>query len=161
MHARLTRMNPAADTAPALWPSYSELARIVSMSASGFGRYVRSRGVDHLEIGRESRLEPVEAIRLLAGRGLPASVAEREVNRVVEARRARIRVLQVVPKLRDSTAPGSDAELLSGLSQRFDEMVARMQIPEARHRAQDAFSVPPGAVRPKPRRNAAPSRHGG
>jgi hypothetical protein len=126
------------EAAPAEWPSYSDLAKVVQMSVSGFGRYVATRlnGVDVREIGREKRVSPGGAIGLLEGRGLPRSVAEREVFRIVKARRSDLPVLH-------STEPSStDADLLAELRQRYEEMLARMRQPEFDRRMREAFTSP-------------------
>jgi len=123
------------NAAPAVWPSYSDLARIVRMSVSGFGRYVRSQHVEVEAIGREKRVAPPKAVLLLEGRGLTRPVAEREVSRVVESRKAEFPVLEG-----ETPEAITDHELLKELSLRYEAMLARMQEPKARRRMRAAFA---------------------
>src|SRR6266851_6068980 len=122
-------MPELTETAPAAWPSYSDLAQIVRMSVSGFGRYVRSwrDRVDVREIGREKRVPPDAAVALLVGRGLPGRAAEREVARVVESRSSGMPVLTTQPG--DPSSTPSDEQLLQELRQQYDAMVLRMRTP--------------------------------
>ncbi|HEY8812332.1 MAG TPA: hypothetical protein VIO86_07570 [Candidatus Dormibacteraeota bacterium] len=128
-------MTDGTSPAPAVWPSYSDLARIVRMSVSGFGRYVRSQHVEVEAIGREKRVAPPKAVLLLEGRGLTRPVAEREVSRVVESRKAEFPVLEG-----ETPEAITDHELLKELSLRYEAMLARMQEPKARRRMRAAFA---------------------
>lgn len=134
-------MSEVGDAAPAAWPSYSDLARIVGMSISGFGRYVRSwrDPVVIREIGREKRVAPVAAVALLEGRGLPAGVAEREVIRLIADRGSAVPVL-ARQSADDPPAGPSDQELLEELRRRYEGMVGRMRTPAFDPRMRKVFS---------------------
>ena len=159
-------MAELGDTAAAVWPSYSDLAGIVHMSVSGFGRYVRSRRgrVDIREIGREKRVAPRAAIALLVARGLPDGVAQGEVIRVVEARKSALPVLK--RQSNDDTSMRRDEDLLAELRQRYDGMIARMRTPEFDRRIRELFaSTTPEdmsrAVAGLGAKRSAARRHGG
>ncbi len=81
---------------PISWPSLSDLARRLYGERKGLdtvGREVRRLGVRTRRIGREVRVEPEGAIRMLEARGL---AAEQATNIVAEVMRKRSREVPVM-----------------------------------------------------------------
>lgn len=116
-------MSVSVDAPPAVWPNYSELAKLVRMSTSGFGRFVRAwRGDAQVrKIGREQRVSPEVAVALLEARGLDEAVAEAEVRRLVARKRASM--ADVVNRL------DADERLLEELRERYRSVIEQMQAP--------------------------------
>jgi len=133
-------MAELSEIAPAAWPTSSELAEIVKMSISGFGRYVRSHAPEAIRvIGRDKRVAPPEAIALLVERGLPKTVAQREVMRLVQLRMAAMPVLR--REWSDPTSPNaSDAALLDELHRHYESMIDRMRKPDFDSKMRALFS---------------------
>jgi hypothetical protein len=78
----------------AAWPSVSDLAEpVVGISLSAFSRFLAALGIRTEKLGRESKLSPTDAVIALEARGIPAEVAESEVDKIVEMRIARIPAL--------------------------------------------------------------------
>lgn len=80
---------PLERAAPITWPSLSDLASSLYGSAQRLdtlGREVRRLGVTTRKIGRELRVEPLGAVRVLEARGVPVEKATELVEQAVETR---------------------------------------------------------------------------
>ncbi len=90
-----TRAFPAffVKAAPITWPSLSDLASQLYGRARGLdtlGREVRRLRVQTRKIGRDLRIEPWGAVRVLEARGLTVEQATTLVTRIVEARKGEV-----------------------------------------------------------------------
>lgn len=97
-----------AKAAPITWPSLSDLAAPLYGRARGLdtlGREVRRLGVRTRKIGRELRVEPRGAVRVLEARGVTVEQATAVVTRVVETRKGE------VPAMTEQRGPGTIARI--------------------------------------------------
>lgn len=116
----------AAGRAPEIaWPSLSDLSGALGSKRrqlDTLGREVRRLKLRTAKVGRERRVEPEAAVKLLQKRGLPASTARAWVMRVV---RRRIREVPAIgePTEADTTTTSASAygdPLVEAAAQRYD-----------------------------------------
>lgn len=94
---------------PISWPSLSDLARRLYGEGRGLdtlGREVRRLGVKTRRIGRELRVEPRGAVRVLEARGVTVDRATEVVTQVVRARSREVPALNVKGNATMSEARG-------------------------------------------------------
>jgi hypothetical protein len=136
-----TRTVPAAmgKAAPISWPSLTDLAASLYGRARGLdtlGREVRRLRVRTRKIGRELRVEPRGAVRVLEARGLTIERATALVMRVVEMR------TQEVPGIteqdREAAAPRIQA------AQRYGDPIVRSAAERYEELHQPTFVLPQG-----------------
>jgi hypothetical protein len=98
MRTTRTSFRRLESTAPISWPTLSELASWLYGQARGLdtlGREVRRLRVTTRKIGRELRIEPRGAVRVLEARGVTAQQATDLVTRAVETRIREVPALNV------------------------------------------------------------------
>jgi hypothetical protein len=90
----------------AAWPSLSQLAAALGQrpgrELSTLSRAVRAKGLHSRRLGRERRIAPPDAVRLLVDRGVPELRATRVVEKLVEARAG------AIPALKENVADVAD-----------------------------------------------------
>lgn len=124
-----TITNVLAKTAPITWPSLSDLAASLYGRARGLdtlGREVRRLRVQTQKIGRELRIEPLGAVRVLEARGVTVEQATEVVARTVEARTQEVPAMAQQKEAR--TAPkaapahGYQNPVVAAASQRYEQL---------------------------------------
>ncbi|MGH2378950.1 MAG: hypothetical protein ACRDGT_10800 [Candidatus Limnocylindria bacterium] len=122
-----TLMDLLAKAAPITWPSLSDLASSIYGRARGLdtlGREVRRLRVQTRKIGRELRVEPRGAVRVLEARGVTVEQATAVVVRTVEARKQEVPAMaqqkdeRTVP--RTAPAQGYQNPVVAAASQRYE-----------------------------------------
>ncbi|MHB8618135.1 MAG: hypothetical protein ACYDAG_00965 [Chloroflexota bacterium] len=99
-------MARTAEAPPIAWPSLSDLAKLLAVDLSTFSRLSSVTSADRPRLGREVKIAPDDAIRILEERGLSHVLAEEHVQRLVDLR------AEAVPALRGhGTPPGPQARL--------------------------------------------------
>lgn len=97
--------------APITWPSLSEIASWLYGRTRGLdtlGREARRLGVVTRKIGRELRIEPSGAVRVLEARGVTAQRATELVTQAVATRTREVPALNIQPSVRPATPTRRD-----------------------------------------------------
>lgn len=130
MPAMRTVPRNLARVAPLAWPSLSDLALPLYGRARGLdtlGREVRRLRVQTRKIGRELRVEPRGAVRVLEARGVTAEQATAVVVRVVEKRKKKVPAMEQEPGTRTIPQPQTAAQayrdpVVIAASQRYAQL---------------------------------------
>lgn len=119
-----------AKAVPITWPSLTDLAASLYGRARGLdtlGREVRRLRVKTRKIGRELRVEPSGAIRVLEARGLTVQQATAVVTRAVEVRRQEVPAMAEPHEERTTTRTPTLAQryrdpVVAAASRRYAEL---------------------------------------
>lgn len=118
-----------AKAAPITWPSLTDLASAIYGRARGLdtlGREVRRLRVRTRKIGRELRVEPRGAVRVLGARGLTVEQATAVVVRTVERRKQEVPAMaqQREERTTTRTAPARRYQnpVVAAASQRYEQL---------------------------------------
>ena len=82
----MATQNAFKDLPEIVWPNCTELAKTVGLSLSAFTRLARLREAQTKKVGRDVRVDPVDAISVLVTRGFHEDAAEKQVADLVESR---------------------------------------------------------------------------
>lgn len=124
-----TRTTVLAKAAPITWPSLTDLASSIYGRARGLdtlGREVRRLRVRTRKIGRELRVDPRGAVRVLEARGVTVEQATEVVARGVEARRQEVPAMaqrkEKRTAARSAPAHGYRDPVVAAASQRYEQL---------------------------------------
>ncbi len=130
-----------AKVSPIAWPSLSDLASPLYGRARGLdtvGRQVRRLRVRTRKIGRELRVEPQGAVRVLEARGVTAEQARAVVTQAVERRKKEVPAMaeqqgaRTITRTRTSAQAYRDPVVIAA-SQRYTQLQRpRLVLPQGR-----------------------------
>lgn len=93
-------MTSVLDAPPIAWPSLTDLAQLLGSDLSTFSRLHSVKQAARPRVGRQVKIAPPDAVRILEERGLSHRMAEDRIRELVQRR------IDSIPVLRDQDLAG-------------------------------------------------------